>query len=314
MLKRKTRWKIWYIGLTVSFSFPGLTCLSQQVQTFTDKHDILIGEQVKLKVKTTLPPGFNRQFSWFSVPDSIPHFEIVETGKADTVSYKDDSKAIEQTIIFTSFDSGRWAFPQLMLNFKPAKGDTTFTLFTDSVIVNVSYAPPDSTNRLRDIKPIIKVSVTSYLWYYIGGGMLLLLVAAFFLWRYFKNKKKEPVITFSSKLSPYDEAMQNLAKLQQLDLEEANDIKLFHSRLAAIFKWYISRRKKVSIMNMTTGDTLIYLGENNLSNEVITATATVLRCGDAVKFAKYIPSAAESNECLEKIRTIINILQPQTKN
>src|SRR5580765_1569486 len=75
------------------------------VQTSADKNSILIGEQVKVTVKANFRPGLYN-IHWLALPDSIPHFELVDIGKADTTTYKDNSKAIEQTITFTSFDSG----------------------------------------------------------------------------------------------------------------------------------------------------------------------------------------------------------------
>jgi hypothetical protein len=45
-----------------------------------------------------------------------------------------------------------------------------------------------------------------------------------------------------------------------------------------------------------------------LSKDTITSTATALRCGDAVKFAKFLPAAAESEECFNKIKETINLI------
>ena len=61
-------------------------------------------------------------------------------------------------------------------------------------------------------------------------------------------------------------------------------------------------------MNKTTGDVLIHLAENSLPKEIITNIATVLRSGDAAKFAKYLPTLPESVECLSKIKETINFI------
>jgi len=279
---------------------------SPDVKTAVDKTDILIGEQIKYKVSATFPAGVFK-VNWFTVPDSVPHFEIVDRSKIDTTTTNSNT-LLEQTITLTSFDSGRWNTPALRINFDPVKDDTTINIFTDSIPVNVGYAPADSTNELRDIKPIMEVTVKSYLWYYIGGGIILLLVIAYMLWRYFKNRKKEPAPISSSKLTPYDEAIQNLDKLKQLNLQNPEDIKQYHARLSAIFKWYISRKQRVSIMNKTTGDVLVHLAQNNLPKDIVTQTATALRCGDAVKFAKYLPVASESEACFNEIKETINFI------
>jgi hypothetical protein len=305
--------------LSVLFSVLLNTALAQSpvVNTFISKEDILIGEQLEYKVVATYP-GNVFKVNWLNVPDSMPHFELVDKSKIDT-STENGKTILSQTITLTSFDSGRWKTPAFIINFNPLKDDTTINLFTDSVAVNVGYALADSTNELRDIKPIMDVTVKNYLWYYIGGLILLLAIAGFLLRRYFKNRKKKPGLQFTGKLSPYDEAMQQLEKIKQLNLQQPDDIKQFHSKLAAIFKWYISRKQRVSIMNKTTGDVLIHLADNNLPKDIVALTAEALRMGDAVKFAKYLPAETESTGCLQKIISVISFInkagaQQQTIN
>ena len=303
-----------YAGLTVCFIFCVQFIFCQTLQTITDKKDILIGEQIKLTIKTPLPLNGNRLSKWLVIPDSIPHFEIVETGKPDTTNFKDDSKAIEQTITITSFDSGRWVFPALPVEFAGAAGQAPQIVNTDSFFVNVSYSPPDSTNQLRDIKPIINVSIIDYLWYYIIGGIVLLLIIIYFLYRYFKKKKIAAPATAVSKLSPFDEAMAALKKLDQFNLQDAADIKSYHIRLAAIFKNYLGRKQSQNLLNKTTGDLLISMKAMDLPAEKISDLATALRCTDAVKFAKYLPLSNESEDCKLKIAEVINLIEYKTQN
>jgi hypothetical protein len=292
----------------------GLIILIQQlvwaqapvVKTFIDKQDILIGEQLNYKVVGTFPTGmFNVR--WLTVPDSMPHFELVDKTNIDTTT-ENGNTVLSQTITLTSFDSGRWNTPAFDINVNPLNGGNTTILATDTLAVNVGYAPADSSNQLRDIKPIMDVTIKSYLWYYIAGAVLLVLLIGFFLWWYFKKRKKKPAMEFKGKLSPYDEAMQELQKLAALNLQQAEDIKQFHSKLAGVFKWYISRKQRFNVMNKTTGDVLVHLTENNLPKDTVAATAAAMRIGDAVKFAKYLPSSAESNEALEQIKSTINFI------
>jgi hypothetical protein len=287
------------LSFLVQYSF----AQAPSVKTIIDKTDILIGEPIQYKITATFPTGVYK-VNWFTPADSVGHFEIVERGKIDTTS-DNTTTVLQQIITLTSFDSGRWNTPGFMINFDPVKDDTTLNIATDSMAVNVGYTPADTSNQLRDIKPILQVEVTSYLWYYIGGVVLLVLLSAFFLWRYFKNKKKDPATLFNGKIAPYDEAMQNLEKLKQLDLRDAEAIKKFHADLATIFKWYISRKQRLSIMNKTTGDVLVHLADNELPKATISNAATAMRIGDAVKFARYLPPVTESDESFEKIKETI---------
>ena len=308
--KRKIIW-LAFIILTL---FPvALFSQNPSVQTSVDKNDILIGEQVKVKLKGTYRPNAYT-LHWLTIPDSIPHFDIIDKGRADTIVYKDNSKGVEQTIIFTSFDSGRWTIPAFPINFGPLQDDTTLNLFTDSIHINVSYSPTDSTSQLRDIKPVIEVNVIDYLWYYIGGGILLLLVIIILIIRYLKKQKQKPAILITSKLSPYEEAMQELEKLKQYDLQKALEIKLYHIKLSEIFKRYLGRKQNINLLNRTTGDLLIRMTENSFQQETISTLATALRCCDAVKFAKYLPSVVESADCNINIKETINLIEHSAFN
>jgi hypothetical protein len=303
-----SRKNITYFKIILGLLLLPSVSFSQQptVQTFIDKNDILIGEQIQYKVKASFPTGvFN--VHWLSLPDSIDHFEVVDKSKIDS-SFDNNKTVLQQTITLTSFDSGRWNTPALAIGFVPVNNDSTLSLFSDSIPINVGYAAPDSTNQLRDIKPIVEVTIKSYFWYYVGGGLLALFVAGYFLWRYFKNRKKDPDIQFKSRLTAYDEAMQELEKLKKFNLQNPEELRQYHSSLAQIFKWYISRRQKVSILNKTTGDVLVLLSNSNLSANITSSAATVLRCGDAVKFAKYLPEAAESEACLNEIKKVIGAI------
>jgi cbb3-type cytochrome oxidase subunit 3 len=310
MVKEKIKRILIAGGLTVCFSFFMQFAFCQTLQTITDKKDILIGEQIKLTFKVPMD-GLTK---WIVLPDSIPHFEIVETAKPDTVNFKDDSKAIQQTITITSFDSGRWTFPALPVEFAGLAGEAPRILNTDSFFVNVSYSPADSTNQLRDIKPIIKVSVFDFFWLYIAGGALLLLLIIFLLYWYFKKKKKDAPATAVSKLSPFDEAMAELKNLSQYNLQDAAEIKGYHIKLAAIFKNYIGRKQGKNLFNKTAGDLLTNMKEVNLPAENISELATALRCTDAVKFAKYLPLPDQSEDALQKIKETISLTEHKKTN
>ncbi|MBK8786448.1 MAG: hypothetical protein IPN43_08125 [Chitinophagaceae bacterium] len=310
MVKEKIS-RIWItVGLTACFSLIMQFTFCQTLQTITDRKDILIGEQIKLTLKAPMD-GLTK---WIVLPDSIPHFEIVEAAKPDTVNFKDKSKAIQQTITITSFDSGSWTFPALPVEFAGLPGDAPRIVNTDPFYVNVSYAPADSTNQLRDIKPIIIVSVFDFFWLYIAGGVLLLLLITFLLYRYFNKKKKDAPAIPVSKLSPFDEAMAALKNLGQFNLQDAAEIKLYHIKLAAIFKNYLGRKQGKNLFNKTTGDLLISMKEVNLPPDNISELATALRCTDAVKFAKYLPLSDQSEDSKQKIAEIIKLTEHKTHN
>lgn len=270
----------------------------------TDKDHILIGERLEYDLMLDLPTdGYEINVK---VPDSVAHFEIIENKNFDTVS-SSGSFLISKKIIFTSFDSGSWRLPSLevLLN----KNNVSSKLITDSLLINVGYSPTDSTNELRDIKPVMEVTVTDYTWLYIAGGVLVAIIIIVLLYFYFKNRKKKPLPVFHSALSPYDEAMKALIELKQYDLDKPEQVKNYHVSLDAIFKKYYSRKQSKNMMNKTTGDILIDIKEQSADPELLSSVAAALRCGDAVKFAKYIPAISESEKSHSLIKDAIEKME-----
>lgn len=278
---------------------------AQGIQTYADRKQILIGERIKYEVIINLASqGYQIQLY---IPDSVPHFDIIEKNKYDTVD-KNGNYALKQIIVFTSFDSGAWHFPSFPLTIS-STGKIARRFYTDSFLVKVGYSPSDSTDQLRDIKPVMEVFVVDNFWIYVAIAVLAALALGWMLYRYLKRRKKRAKPLFQSPLSPYDEAMKELKNLQKHNLDDPALLKDFHTRLSEIFKRYYSRKIQRNMLNTTTGDILVRLKEIEVDPGVISTTAEALRVGDAVKFAKYRPLVEENNKSLIQVKGVIDYLE-----
>lgn len=291
-------------SLLVSHAQPAL-------KTFVDKNEILIGDQFKLRIEASFSPD-EYKVSWPVIPDSLAHFEVVKRSKIDTLYSNSRLTGFTQTLTLTSFDSGKWILPSFLVSMGPVKDDTTHNFFTDSVPVTVSFSTADTTSVLRDIKPIREVETINPVWYWIGAGALLIALLIFLLWFYRFWKKNKTKIPAVSKATAYDEAMKQLNELKTYRLSVPEDIKTVHTRLSEILKQYLSRSQHHPYYNKTTGDILLLLGDQQLDKNLITKAASSLRCGDAVKFAKYIPPSVETESSLLSVKEIIQVLHQQT--
>lgn len=285
---------------------------SPVIKTTVDKNDILIGQQINYKVATSMPDNTYR-LSWFTVPDSFGNFVPIIKEKIDS-SYSNGNLNFSQQIIITSFDSGRQVIPPLPLSVSLLEGDSTFTIYTDSIPINVSYSPADSTLPFHDIKNIIEVKKEFqwWIWALIGLGVIIIIILLIYILK--KSKKKKDIGIFESKLSPYDEAMQLLEELQKENLLEKQEFREYHTQLSDIFKRYLSRKTNINQMHLTTDEVLIELNEMELSKEKIATFANCLRMGNAVKFARFIPPDFENQKCFSEIKEMItNINNIETK-
>ncbi len=280
-----------------------LQSTAQSVEVKADKRSILIGERIQYDITCILPsPGYAVSFR---VPDSVSHFVIVENKAIDSIAGSNDFR-LHKRIFFTSFDSGSWHIPSVDVQVE--RSPYNRTLKTDSIPVEVGYSPADSTGSLRDIKSVIEVTVADYTLYYIIAGVLLLILAGLLFYRYVINRNKYKGPEGNHGLPAFDEAMAALSELEQSGFSNPEQVKNYHTSLAVIFKRYCSRKSGTDMMNRTTGEILLNMQQYNNST-FLSKLAEALRCGDAVKFAKFLPAADDSTGSLERIREAIRYLE-----
>lgn len=273
------------------------TAIAQDVsvKATIDKTRILIGEPIQLELEATIPAGAH----WFAI-DSIPHFELIEKNKIDSSK----SGVYKQTLIITSFDSGRVVLPAFNLEYNGK------SYLTDSLAIDVSYADFDPKKEYNDIKDIIDVkpAVNYLLWLLIAAGVLLLLLL---IWYLRKRRRKKPAIpaeTFSH-LSPLDEALQALDQLKQQPLEE----KQFYTKLNDIIRWFVYRKTGVAAMQKTNEEFILQIEKLGMQQDDFIALAQALRLCDVVKFAKFIPSKEDKEHSLRVIRSSVQAINDKNK-
>jgi len=263
------------------------------IRSGIDKTRIVIGEQIHLTLEADFAPEEPMRF--FTI-DSIPHFEILERKKIDTLDNREGIK-LSQSLTLTSFDSGQWVIPSFEL---PADKP----MYTDSVVVDVGFSPFDSTQPYHDIKDVIDVPIKEKkeeTWYWYAAASALLIAAiVYFLLR--KKKKSAPKITF---VDPYKEAQQELAKLEKENLTP----KLFYTRLVDIFRLYISRRKGIASLQKTTDDLVVQVRSLRLPADEFNRLAQSLRMSDFVKFAKYEPDESDKRDSFKTMKDFIEKIE-----
>lgn len=272
----------------------GLTAQpASTVKAYTDKARILIGEPLLLTVEVTVP---EREAIRFVDVDSIAHFEWLKKPVTDTVNTGSGTR-LKAVYTLTSFDSGHWVIP----SFELSGG-----LKTDTIPVDVVFSDFNPEQPYHDIKDILEadpVEAKARWWWYVASGIILLLL----LLLYFRLKRKKPEtpVLAVATIQPYDEAMKALALLAQ----EKMTPRIFHTRLAEIFRLYIFKKKNLLSLQKTTDDLVLQLADVGLEKPVYDAMAQALRIGDFVKFAKYASSPADDEAALVAIRKSIDAIE-----
>jgi hypothetical protein len=264
-----------------------------------DRDQILIGEPIKLTFEVRIPLG--QTLSWFNL-DSIPHFEIIEKGKADTAD-NIDGKQLHQELIITSFDSGMVAIPPMIIKV----GSKSYA--TDSIPVEVSYAQLDISKDYRDIKEIEEVPEPAWMaWipWILGAATIIAIAIIVYLLR--KPKKAAPVPQpVQPKQSPYEEALLALEALRKQGLQNG-EVKAYYSRLNDILRVFMFRKLKVATLEKTNEELIAQLRQMPMDKESFSQLAHALQIADFVKFARYKPDANDNEKNFAVIQSAIKTL------
>jgi hypothetical protein len=279
-----------------SFFFPALVSNAQNkitIRSAVDKNKIVIGEQIHFTLEADFSPQV--PMSFFTI-DSIPHFEILERKKIDTVDDRQGIK-LSQSLTLTSFDSGQWVIPSFEL---PADKP----MYTDSVTIDVGFSPFDPNQDYHDIKDVIDVPVVekkeeTWYWYAAASALLVAAIIYFLL-----RKRKKPVAKVPF-VDPYKEAKRELEKLRKENLSS----KPFYTRLVDIFRLYISRRKGIASLQKTTDDLVVQLRSLKLPPDEFNHLAQSLRLSDFVKFAKFEPAESDRADSFKTIAEFIENIE-----
>ncbi len=268
------------------------------IKATTDKQKIVIGEPFHLMLEATVPD--NTPFAWPGL-DSLPHFDFLTKGKIDSAIHPGEHY-YRQYLTITSFDSGMWAIPRLPFLAANKK------VFSDSIRIAVGYTPIDRSKDFHDIKDIIDVPNPFAQWFVwiVAAFTLASLLLVFWLVRRKKLLRRLQAVKEKITLSPYEEAMQALDELERRNLPATGSMKLYYSRLGEILRVYLLRRMNVYSFAETSEELIRELRSRLPRHEEL---ADALRMSDFVKFAKYQPGIADSEQHYRAVRTAIDAME-----
>ena len=270
------------------------------VKATVDKQKIMIGQPIQLMLEATVPG--DAPLTWPTL-DSLPHFEWMEKGKVDSTS-RPDGRYYRQYLTVTSFDSGFWAIPQLPF----LAGNKKY--LTDSVRIEVGFTKFDASKDYHDIKDIIDVPNPFAKWIcWIVAGVTLISLALV-VWLVRKKKLLKQLFTTKEppRLSPYEEAIEQLQQLEQQRLPESGSVKVYYTRLNDILRQFIARKLGIASLSETNEELIGQLRPLPIASTEFDRLAETLRMSDFVKFAKYQPGISDSEGDFRVIRGSVELL------
>ncbi len=266
-----------------------------------EKDRMLIGEPVKFTLELRAVDR-NASVRWI-LPDSLTHFEYIRI---------DSSDLLKREITITSWDSGVWELEPIKAIVPSNVNGQPIELLFPAKEITVAY---DTTGSkiMNDVKPIIEAGDANEQWigYTIAAITLLsflLLIALFRKWK----TKEALVFEEDASVTPLDEFLKSIARLQQQSWSTQQEQKQQFSDLSFSVKRYLQRMIRKPVLQRTT-DGVSTLIAHELSREQLLKLVQWLRLTDAVKFAKYKLPEEECSAVLTDIKQWVQQVDEQLR-
>lgn len=270
------------------------------------KDSILVGEQFVWSTVLSVPQEKELVFEPYAniVTVEKSPIDVVNDYKLDTLSIKNGIMEMEARLLLTSFDSGYYKLPLMLL--MSTDGDT---VYLDSPFLDVTNIQIDTANFvMHPIKGQMRYPLTFkevLPWILLG---LFVIVAAYMLYRYIKYRREnrdffgKPVV----KDPPHIIALRALDKIRGEKLWQNGKEKLYYTGITDTLREYIEARYKVSAMEKTSGEIMESLADKKIEEKYYRELDELFKTADLVKFAKYIPQASENEEAVPVAVRFVN--------
>lgn len=299
------------ILLVLLASFALLTPMRAQEEdhltSVLERDSILIGDQVKWSIKLKLERG---EDVFFEQPDEpvAEGVETIDAFRVDTLSARKGRREVEGRMILTSFDSGSWFLPPLIVMIQRADGAVD-TFYYDGPTLEVNTIPVDTaTFQPFDIKGQIKYPVTfkeTAPWIALA---LLLAAAVYALVRYIRYRRQnrdffgKPIVKDPAHIV----ALRDLEKIRVQKLWQNNKQKQFYTEVTDTLRQYIAERYEIPAMEQTSGEMFEGLKDKEIDARLMDRVKELFTTADYVKFAKHNASDAENEEAIPTAVKFVN--------
>ena len=301
---------VWsFIGLLFLLGGNAVAQQRPLIDVSIDSAAILIGEQTVLHLTVTADQ--DRPVQVIIPNDTLmAGVELLNLSKADSTQIENNRLVIKQDLLITSFDSALYLLPPLKVI------DGVDTVYSNQVALKVSTLPVNAENpeEYFDIKQVWKPPFVwaDYLPILLGILLVLLLAAAAWYgwkrWREQKSlipfKKEEP------KLPPHEQAIKELDAIKEQKLWQQGLNKAYYTQITETLRRYIDGRFGINAMEMTSGEILDLIRQNDEAKSLYENLRQILSLADFVKFAKMNPLPDENDLSLANAYRFVEQTKP----
>ena len=273
-----------------------------QPKAYVRRNSFFIGEQTELiyevkGVKKTDKLSFipqKKKITGANGVEIIGEFQdtLIPSGKVFTW---------QGSYTITAWDSGRVTIPEttILINDSVLQLNA-LNLFIKTTKIKEGKGLYDIKEGFEEVPSSTSLFFQKY-WGWIVGGLLLILgIILYFKFRK-KKEKKAPEITLSLK----EATIKEIDVLFEKRLWENEGLKEHYFQLSLILRTYLGKRYTLSMMDKTSYQIEVLLGQLNLHHSLQTEINLMLNQADLVKFAKSSPDITEVTRSIQHAKDIV---------
>lgn len=278
---------------------------SLDISSQVDHSEITIGDRVHYEIKVVYPKEGRLELP--SVLGNLGSFEVKDYQASDP---KDAGALKIQTWRFdlSTYTVGKYTIPPQVIEYRQGTDTAAAIFYTQPIEINVKRTSAETVKDIADIAPLVPVEAPTP-WLLYGAGAALALALAVLLWR--ALRKKTAVAPAKPQLPPYEEALEGLARLQDLSLIRQNRAREFSFALSEVLRRYVSRRFGVDALESTTGEFLAKARNLPVTSAQRQWLGEFCERTDLVKFANALLLESEAGALLKATGDFVKQTKPR---
>ncbi|HEX2982830.1 MAG TPA: hypothetical protein VHO28_04725 [Ignavibacteriales bacterium] len=276
---------------------------AQEVSAYLNKKQYQIGDYIHYTAKitsdkklTNIHPVLTDTLNTAEIIAQLPLKEDKEGGK----------NIYLLKMVLAKYDSGEVKVPQLAITYNYENDEEQKTLTAGGVSAQIYPVQIDTAAGIKDVKG---PQDTPWNWKLILLIWLIagLIITAVILFIFFKKKRALAKLEPEAILLPHERAFNQLTLLENKKLWQSGQVKEYHTEITEIIRKYFAERFGFPALELTSGEAIEYLRQNNEAHVIIDETAAFLTNADMVKFAKFVPMNQVNEEMMEQARKIVEL-------
>ena len=284
---------------------------SISVSFTSDRAALTVGGIVTLTLEVTHPAD-----RVVVVPRIGPQwgpFEVISQTPAQTDPNGDGTETTSQRIEVTLFAPGTFDTPDLSLTVRGPDGGVERP-FLPPLQLNVTSVLSGSDETLRDIRPPADFPPSPWrqpatLAIAALAVLAVLLPGSYFVHRRLRGQEEQSALAGETQ-TPWEIAVQEVGRIEKLDLPGQGRFKEHYALVAEVTKvyvrsMYLEGSSLTDAAEMTTDETVSAIWRSSLDHRNARLVVDLLNEADLVRFSNYSPRESEAQEALRQARAFL---------